>query len=1618
MDAHNNTIVTIHIPRLGNVQVETSQELVVQDVVDLALIEAEERYGEESLKVALDREEGAYEWKGAVTGEDWTLLEISAAGRGLLKPTQKLPLDTGFTLIQPQTPIIEILITIPTSSSLDPLKTRVPISTSSTFSQILSELENTLGLPRSTADLLSPSAPGGVSKSRTGSYAGQGTAGSSNDVLQWQVSMEHTGSYTRLALEANVFDSLKHSQNPTIQLYLDEDWLLNGSSTKGGGEEGAEEEGGTIKATAAAHVAESPSSKRRLAGLFQPLVSQAAPMAPLAVPTLQGAGATQDGHTDGVTNGLAEAMGETLGPAGKAAYDEDEWERLLDDLNLHGAKRDAMNAITPSRKALILSQNRRSSVSSNTSPTCPSNPATFFSLSAGTNIGLTRLLPQYTGPSFASYEQGHKEEGGASGEEGWAKRFSLTSFKDWTAPSASPAAVAEAHESTPEPAPEAAKEPHISAKPMEKQGTGGLWAWWTGASKPEDGSPAAFIEGLEQRRPSSVQVKHLLSLRVTLSTAKLSWIHEFLHLKGIVHLGALLERAAKKHLEKGDVEEQIVWEVVKSLRILMNIDAGFGAVLDHPSVITSLTLNLLSPSPKLRASIADLLSGLTILSPGEAYPVILDGLSALARSTGKLSRFAWIVESLSRGDETDFGVWEWRMAAVGFICALIQANEGLEERCALEGELIRCGLSGVLEALEDLEPPEAFLLQLDAYHIDRENDEEDLRLLYLGRIRGTRASGAVEALLVALEECGADERDEDAVVEVVELLGRVVERYDDGEQNEAVRRIADQCKKLLDLPVDDSDGSPESALQIEKDSSERRREREGRSLLEAENQMLRGRIEDLEGQSAQSADTQDQHVRFLLELSSHIETSPPISEEATPRDIQQSLIDHVLQLKSSMSDDQSLLIELGRQLTEAQEQIAEAQKQLEAKTSEDKQGSEGRSFEVAALKPGRTKARSALKVKLPTSVQNDGLLSPRLPSQTEGAIGASESLGKSMVVPPVIVSPAPPPPPPPPPLPKAPFPGVAPPPPPPPPPPLGPSNPRHSGMPPPPPPPPPPPGLPRAGPSSMPPPPPPAPSFPGRPAQHAPQPQPPQHQKLKPFFWSKMNGPAVKDTIWTHISPNYDFDVDVDEMLEVFAVQPAKEKVEKKKPAVVSILDITRSNNIGIMLKRLRLSPTQIRQAILEVDDEVLDADDLALVSRMLPTKEETERLQKFNGSVSKLSKADQYFIELSKIPHLQLRLESLVFIRRFEHSIAEILPDLMILRQAANQLNESQRFREVLRIVLALGNRLNRGTFRGNAAGFRIEDLLKMKDTRTSKGPDCPTMLHYLAKVLLNTNAKLILFAEETPAVEPAARLDLTDLAANIVSLMSSVRQATTTLTLLDSSEPLHTLLTEFLGKAVPQSANLQKTHHQVLSELHHLLRYFGYKSSSANPFPQAVDADKGGEKDEGQGAEEFFGMISSFGRALEKAGAEMSAHMIKANMTGSTTASTSKAVSSPAPAPRQRSNEPAPSSFTNPFLQPNRADQSSARKLSARNTLSRGELDETIKTIRGGVGRRERQEMSGGGTMGVMGRRTVNRGTIGGTLARRTGEKRRDSGKKGGGEERTRLSRLFVHDPTGQGA
>lgn len=75
------------------------------------------------------------------------------------------------------------------------------------------------------------------------------------------------------------------------------------------------------------------------------------------------------------------------------------------------------------------------------------------------------------------------------------------------------------------------------------------------------------------RRPTSL-LKHLIAFRVTLSTAPMKFIIDFLELHGLDKLEAVMTKLAALPKDKGDMNEQIVAEVLKCSRILMNVDVS------------------------------------------------------------------------------------------------------------------------------------------------------------------------------------------------------------------------------------------------------------------------------------------------------------------------------------------------------------------------------------------------------------------------------------------------------------------------------------------------------------------------------------------------------------------------------------------------------------------------------------------------------------------------------------------------------------------------------------------------------------------------------------------------------------------------------------------------------------------------------------------------------------------------------------------------------------------------------------------------------------------------------------------------------------------------------------
>jgi diaphanous 1 len=120
-------------------------------------------------------------------------------------------------------------------------------------------------------------------------------------------------------------------------------------------------------------------------------------------------------------------------------------------------------------------------------------------------------------------------------------------------------------------------------------------------------------------------------------------------------------------------------------------------------------------------------------------------------------------------------------------------------------------------------------------------------------------------------------------------------------------------------------------------------------------------------------------------------------------------------------------------------------------------------------------------------------------------------------------------------------------------------------------------------------------------------------KKLKPFFWTKLTTP-IESTVWSDIASDIKFEM---EDLEVtFTINNTRvsslpvSTQPSKRQSVTTLLDITRAQNVGIMLSRIKLTFPEIRRAILEVNDIKLSVDELKAIVKQLPTDEEVSSFQ------------------------------------------------------------------------------------------------------------------------------------------------------------------------------------------------------------------------------------------------------------------------------------------------------------------------------------------------------------------------------------------------------------------------
>eukprot|EP01138_Halocafeteria_seosinensis_P010594 gb/GECG01010818.1/.p1 GENE.gb/GECG01010818.1/~~gb/GECG01010818.1/.p1 ORF type:complete len:2050 (+),score=324.58 gb/GECG01010818.1/:1-6150(+) len=249
-----------------------------------------------------------------------------------------------------------------------------------------------------------------------------------------------------------------------------------------------------------------------------------------------------------------------------------------------------------------------------------------------------------------------------------------------------------------------------------------------------------------------------------------------------------------------------------------------------------------------------------------------------------------------------------------------------------------------------------------------------------------------------------------------------------------------------------------------------------------------------------------------------------------------------------------------------------------------------------------------------------------------------------------------------------------------------------------------------------------------------------------------------------------------------------RKKVAKKKAE--TIFDGKTSQNMNIALSRVKMPFEELRDYIERADLESIGGiETVQLLSGLnaystqvtKPVKEHVDKKLEEEGNdnsgenssakiVRQLGLAEQYVWTISLgVDCIRDKLDALDFMGTYRESLSVQQYNLNIVRAACDEIVGSVKFASLLRdILLPLGNKLNEGSRRGVAVGFRVSTLKALAQTKANNQMN---LLEYVIDRLETRKSAIIDLKEDFQHLEPASKLSLATIDSELKALSKRMR-------------------------------------------------------------------------------------------------------------------------------------------------------------------------------------------------------------------------------------------------------
>ncbi|XP_051117196.1 formin-like protein 6 [Andrographis paniculata] len=245
--------------------------------------------------------------------------------------------------------------------------------------------------------------------------------------------------------------------------------------------------------------------------------------------------------------------------------------------------------------------------------------------------------------------------------------------------------------------------------------------------------------------------------------------------------------------------------------------------------------------------------------------------------------------------------------------------------------------------------------------------------------------------------------------------------------------------------------------------------------------------------------------------------------------------------------------------------------------------------------------------------------------------------------------------------------------------------------------------------------------------------------KLRALHWDKVRTPSETGTVWDQFKSS-SFRLNEDAMESLFGCnsensapkKPSRKFILPSYNAENRVLDPKKSQNIAILLRALNVTREEVCEALLDGNPDGLGPELLETLVKMAPTKEEENKLKQYNDEGSKLGPAERFLKAILDIPFAFQRVEAMLYRANFDAEVKYLRKSFQTLEEASEELKSSRLFLKLLEAVLTTGNRMNNGTYRGDAKAFKLDTLLKLVEIKGTDGKT--TLLHFVVREIVRS--------------------------------------------------------------------------------------------------------------------------------------------------------------------------------------------------------------------------------------------------------------------------------------------